>query len=151
MDAKKYDRYMLTSRRVIAIVNGVLSFSFFSRSFYQILAMIGFYRLPNIPIQVHAFIALHTSHCNGILFSLQGDDDVHFTILLCFTLWDYVPTVLLITTVTSRVLGDNSYYTNSILQSYSSMLNRDNSRSNVNMLYTSRSRSGDKGKRNRSK
>jgi hypothetical protein len=36
----------------MAIVNGVLIFSFISRALYQFIAIFGIYHLPNIPIQV---------------------------------------------------------------------------------------------------
>jgi hypothetical protein len=36
---------------------------------------------------------------------LQGDEDVSPWVFLSFELWDYIPTILLVLTVTSRSLG----------------------------------------------
>ena len=36
---------------------------------------------------------------------LQGNQDVSVLILLCFLVWDYLPTLLLVVTITSKALG----------------------------------------------
>lgn len=122
MDSKQYQRYMISSRTSIAIVNGLLILSFLSRTFYQFGALLDLFHLPNIP--------------------LQGNEDVHYSIVVVFIVWDYLPTLLLISTVTSRVFGDNTYYANSILQlSWIS--------NSVGRMYPGKNRSGDKNKRAR--
>ena len=40
----------------------------------------------------------------------QGTDDVSFAILFVFIIWDYIPTTLLVITITSKSLG--KYYSN---------------------------------------
>lgn len=100
MDNIQYKRYMISSRSLISVVNGILAFSFLTRGLYQLVSIFGLLRLPNIP--------------------LQNDEDVHYIILICFALWDYIPVILVITTVTSRAIGNNAYYSNSILQASSS-------------------------------
>eukprot|EP01038_Epipyxis_sp_PR26KG_P004118 gene4118-5871_t len=82
MDKSRYQMVFITSPVVLDVVNAVLVVSFASRSLYQILAIFECYILPNIP--------------------LQGDGDVPFVIFLFFELWDYLPTILLIMTISSR-------------------------------------------------
>ena len=38
--------------------------------------------------------------------SPQGSDDVSFAILFVFIVWDYIPTTLLVITITSKSLGE---------------------------------------------
>jgi len=82
LDKQLYDRHFITSREVLAVVNAILVLSFFSRSVYQLLALFHLYTLPTI--------------------RLQGSADVPVIIFVVHEFWNYVPTVLLIVTITSR-------------------------------------------------
>ena len=81
-DIKSHEQFIISSQTNLVIVNVFLVLSFFSRAAYQIEAIYHIHRLPDIP--------------------LQGDDDVSLTTFICFEIWDYIPTILLLMTVTSR-------------------------------------------------
>lgn len=61
---------------------------------------------------LHKTFFHHTSlsNSNHLTFTpvtdcMQGNDDVSFAILFAFMVWDYIPTTLLIVTITSKQLG----------------------------------------------
>jgi len=85
LEERQYSRYFTAPRQVLNAVNTTLFVSFLSRGLCQLLALFGLFLLPQIP--------------------LQGDEDVSFSVFFCFELWDYLPTILLVLTVTSRSLG----------------------------------------------
>lgn len=85
LDKTQYDRFFAISPAALTLVNAVLVVSFFTRGVYQFLSLYSHYALPSIPI--------------------QGSDDIDLVIVVVFLLWDYLPTVLLIVTVTSRHVG----------------------------------------------
>ena len=92
-----HERYLISSPKILAAVNTILVVSFLSRGVYQLITLFKVFFLPDIP--------------------LQGTEDVSIWTLLFFMVWDYVPTVLLVVTVTSKVMGNNnrrgvSYQTN---------------------------------------
>lgn len=118
LDIKQIERYMLSSKKIIDIVNLILIFSFLSRSIYQLGAIFDIYILSNV--------------------ELSSFKDVDVSILLCCIVWDYLPTFLLVYTITSRAIGNNTYYSNSIV--YSSMWSLMSSTGSLN----SRNRSGDR-------
>ena len=85
LDKTQYDRFFAITPNVLNIVNTILVISFFTRGLYQFISVYSQYSFPSIPI--------------------EGSDDVDFIIVIIFLLWDYIPTTLLIVTVTSRHLG----------------------------------------------
>ena len=116
MDNMQYQRYMITSRSLITLVNGILATSFFSRGLYQLLSMFDILKLPNIPLQVKDNFENFPSYPNVVFFCLfQNDEDVSIAIVICFAVWDYIPVILLLLTVTSRAIGNNAN-SNSILK-----------------------------------
>ena len=85
LDERQYGRFFNAPRQVLNVVNLTLFVSFLSRGLYQIGAVFGLSLMPQIP--------------------LQGDEDVSPAVFLSFMLWEYVPTILLVLSVTSRTLG----------------------------------------------
>jgi len=85
LEDRQYARFFNAPKQVLNVVNATLLVSFLSRGLYQFGTVFGLFLLPQIP--------------------LQGDEDVSAIVFFCFELWDYVPTVLLVLTVTSRSLG----------------------------------------------
>ena len=71
-----------------AVVNATLALAFLSKGLYQIGAMFQYYLLPDIP--------------------LQGSKDIDILDLLTFEVWEYIPTMLLVLTVTSKSVGGSS-------------------------------------------
>ena len=53
-----------------------------------------------------------SSYCFFYFHFLQGTDDVSFAILFVFIIWDYIPTTLLVITITSKSLGKYKSATN---------------------------------------
>lgn len=120
----RYSRYLSCSQEVMFYVNCVLVASFASRSLYQILAIFDVSTLPDVPLSVSdclrggflfdasALVSTHT--INPLHFFLlhpsssQVDGDCPLIVFLFFELWDYIPTILLITTVTSRSVSDDT-------------------------------------------
>eukprot|EP01032_Pedospumella_encystans_P011738 gene11738-13628_t len=84
----RYERFLACSQETMFYVNCVLVASFASRSLYQVLAMLDISTLPDVPLSV--------------------DGDCPLVVFLFFELWDYVPTILLITTVTSSSISDDT-------------------------------------------
>ena len=93
-DVKSHEQFIISNQRNLAIVNVFLVLSFFSRAMYQIRAIHHTYLLPDIP--------------------LQGDDDVSLTTFICFEIWDYIPTILLLMTVTSKSIVKHNNFTATI-------------------------------------
>lgn len=85
LNVPQYRRFFAAPQAVLNAVNTTLFISFLSRGVYQFGTVFGMYILPQIP--------------------LQGDEDVSPLVFFCFELWDYVPTTLLILTVTARTVG----------------------------------------------
>ena len=82
-DSKSHhEQFIISNQTHLGIVNIFLVLSFLSRGVYQLRALQHNYLLPDIP--------------------LQGDDDVSLTTFICFEIWDYIPTILLLMTVTSK-------------------------------------------------
>jgi len=73
----------------MAIVNIFLVFSFFTKSFYQLLAAFHLYILPSLP--------------------LRDNGDIPVVIFIVFIIWDYLPTILLIMTIASRPVRSSSF------------------------------------------
>ena len=88
LDPRLHERYLISSPKILAAVNTILVVSFLSRGVYQLITLLKVFFLPDIP--------------------LQGTEDVSIWTLLFFMVWDYVPTVLLVVTVTSKVMGNNN-------------------------------------------
>jgi hypothetical protein len=85
LERQQYSRFFNAPQEVLNAVNLTLFVSFLSRGLYQLGTVFLIYVLPEIP--------------------LQGDEDVSPWVFLSFELWDYIPTILLVLTVTSRSLG----------------------------------------------
>jgi len=81
----KYKMYFRFPIETLKVVNGFLATSFLSRGVYILATLLGVGGLPAIP--------------------LQNDKDIGIWVALFFTAWDYVPTVLLVLTLT-RPIGD---------------------------------------------
>lgn len=88
LDQKIHERFLISSPKLLAGVNIVLFLSFLTRGMYQIGAIFFDYFLPDIP--------------------LQGTSDIKFQIFLAFVVWDYLPTILLVCTITSKSIGTSS-------------------------------------------
>eukprot|EP00600_Ochromonadales_sp_CCMP1393_P012628 CAMPEP_0175015982 /NCGR_PEP_ID=MMETSP0005-20121125/11521_1 /TAXON_ID=420556 /ORGANISM="Ochromonas sp., Strain CCMP1393" /LENGTH=261 /DNA_ID=CAMNT_0016273099 /DNA_START=321 /DNA_END=1102 /DNA_ORIENTATION=+ len=84
----RYDRYFGSSPFVMTIVNCILIVAFFCRGLYQLMAACRFYILPDVP--------------------LLAKKDVPLVVFLLFELWDYIPTILVIATITSRSVGSDA-------------------------------------------
>lgn len=85
LDKNYYDCHFLLSPKMMLGLNIVLVLCFLTKGFYQFGAIFETYFLPDIP--------------------LQGSSDVDLTILLTFELWEYIPTLLLVLSVTSKSMG----------------------------------------------
>lgn len=88
LDSQQYMRFLITSPEWIGILNCILFISFASRGIYQIFAIFDICQLPSIP--------------------LLGSEDIGFTIFICFEMWYVIPTVLLVTTLTGKSIGQGS-------------------------------------------
>ncbi len=82
---QQYSQYFTAPVLVTNGVNAALTLCFFTRGLYILGTLLGLALLPAIP--------------------LQRDDDVALSVLICFEVWDYIPTLLLLLSVTSRPLG----------------------------------------------
>lgn len=82
LDEKTHERFLTTSPQYLFYVNIVLFTSFISKGLYQIGAIFHQYILPDI--------------------ALQNDEDITFSTFLCFELWEYLPTILLILNITGK-------------------------------------------------
>ena len=82
LDKKTHERFLTTSPQYLLYVNIVLFTSFLSKGLYQIGAIFHKYILPDI--------------------ALQNDEDITFSTFLCFELWEYLPTILLILSITGK-------------------------------------------------
>eukprot|EP01041_Mallomonas_annulata_P015679 gene15679-33129_t len=80
----QYLRFVISSRRALAIINTILVLSFLSRGIYQILSITMGVRIhfPELP--------------------LQREEDVSLLLFVLFMFWDYIPLTLIIMTVTSH-------------------------------------------------
>jgi hypothetical protein len=85
--AAHYVQFFLMEPRYVSMVCYVLFCSFLSEGIYEILATLEI--LTNTTVD------------------LSGHSDVSALVFTCFTFWDYVPTVLLVSTLTNRRLGGN--------------------------------------------
>lgn len=85
LPSNQYAQYFTSSQEVVNIVNIFLTISFFTRGVYVLLSFFGIAVLPAIP--------------------LQGNEDVSCIVLFFFEIWDYLPTILLVLTVTARPIG----------------------------------------------
>lgn len=89
LEHTQYKRFFTAPQQVLNAVNLTLFVSFLTRGLYQLGTVFSLYVLPPIP--------------------LQGEDDVSFWVFFCFEIWDYIPTILLILTVTSRSVGSGTH------------------------------------------
>jgi hypothetical protein len=89
----------MSSPRMLAAVNTMLFVSFLSRGAYTFETMFHVYLLPDIPI--------------------RADKDIPFVVFLCFLLWDYIPTTLIVVIITSRSLGNTGGRTRRLFSSNS--------------------------------
>ncbi len=85
MPASTYKQYFNNNITFMNFVNSCLLFCFLSRAIYILCTLYGFRLLPAIP--------------------LQGHDDIHWSLFLFFEIWDYIPTTLLVLSVTSVPMG----------------------------------------------
>ena len=90
-DKKNHEQFIISNQNHLDAVNVFLVLSFLSRGVYNLRALQHNYLLPDIP--------------------LQGDGDVSLTTFICFEIWDYIPTILLLLmTVTSKsIVKHNSF------------------------------------------
>jgi hypothetical protein len=88
VDPRLHERYLISSPTLLAGVNAALVVSFLSRGLYQLLSIFRVCMLPDVP--------------------LEGQDDVSIVIVLCFLLWDYLPALLVVATITSTTLGNGT-------------------------------------------
>ena len=125
MDEKTFCRHFLTSKTVINYVNSVLILSFITRSLYQLAAIFDLVLLPDIP--------------------LQGYEDIDFVIVIFFTLWDYIPTILIIITITSRAIGNtkDKPLTNSVRKNKKPSKRLSGSKSGISNSSSKRQQSGE--------
>lgn len=86
IDDQTYKRVLSLPRETMEKVNAVLVASFATRAIYQLFAMNTFYILPDIALEAS-----------------QGD--IPFSIFLATEFWIYLPTTLIISTITSRSFG----------------------------------------------
>lgn len=82
LDEQHMMRFMISSPKLIGVLNIILFVSFSSRGVYQILAMFDIFQLPSIP--------------------LLGSQDLSISDVICFEMWYIIPTILLITTLTGK-------------------------------------------------
>lgn len=85
LEKSYYDCHFLLSPKMMLIMNIILVLCFLTKGAYQFGAIFGTYFLPDIP--------------------LQGSSDVNLAILITFELWEYIPTLLLVLSVTSKSMG----------------------------------------------
>jgi hypothetical protein len=88
MDKNQYYQFLTTPPEIMSVVNIFLVTAFASRAFYQIMAMNELMILPDVP--------------------LEDSGDVPMSIFIAFELWIYVPTILVVTNLTSRTMGNIS-------------------------------------------
>ena len=88
LDSQQYMRFLVTSPEWIGVLNCILFISFASRGIYQLFAIFDICQLPNIP--------------------LLGSEDIGLIIFICFEMWYVIPTVLLVTTLTGKSIGQGS-------------------------------------------
>ncbi len=93
----RYRMYFRLDSTLLVRVNIFLTLSFLSRGLY-ILGTLFDWTLPAIP--------------------LQNDEDIDWVVGLCYMLWDYVPTILLVMTLTSPIGAKNDATLNSSSQRY---------------------------------
>lgn len=82
---QQYSQHFTAPLILMNTVNAVLTVCFTTRGLYLFGTLLGLDMLPAIP--------------------LQYDQDVALSVLFCFELWDYIPILLLLLSVTSRPLG----------------------------------------------
>jgi len=85
LEKSYYDCHFLLSPKMMFVMNVILVLCFLTKGAYQFGAIFETYFLPDIP--------------------LQGSSDVDVAILLTFELWEYIPTLLLVLSVTSKSMG----------------------------------------------
>jgi hypothetical protein len=98
---QQYAQHFTAPPFLMNILNAVLTICFGTRGLYLLGTLLGFDVLPAIP--------------------LQADEDVTLRVLFCFELWDYIPILLLLLSVTSRPLGSGSGVFGSSLPGYQSV------------------------------
>ncbi len=87
IDDQTYKRVLSLSRETMGNVNNVLVACFATRAIYQLFAMNAIFILPDIALE-----------------SSQGD--IPLIVFLATIFWIYLPTMLIIHTITSRSFGN---------------------------------------------
>ncbi|CAM9338077.1 unnamed protein product, partial [Chrysoparadoxa australica] len=82
LEAWQNHRYLIYQPRVLAALNSLLFTVFLSKGCYQLVATMGIWYLPDIP--------------------LQKNEDIDALTFCAFVVWDYLPTVLLLLCVHQR-------------------------------------------------
>ena len=85
LDSQQWMRFLISSPYWIGVLNAILCISFASRGLYELFAIFNIFELPDIP--------------------LLATQDLSISDFVCFEMWYIVPTVLLITTLTGKSLG----------------------------------------------
>lgn len=98
---QQYSQHFTAPLILMNTVNAVLTICFTTRGLYLFGSLLGLDMLPAIP--------------------LQYDQDIALSVLFCFELWDYIPILLLLLSVTSRPIGSGSL----TLHGYSSIEDTD--------------------------
>jgi hypothetical protein len=89
IDHHDYKRVLSLPRETMGLVNAVLVCCFATRALYQIFALSFVYILPDIPLEAS-----------------QGD--ITFSVFCATEIWIYLPTMLIISTITSRTTGQQA-------------------------------------------
>ncbi len=92
MEAK---RFLIDRPRQLIVVNAILLLTFAVRTVYEIINIYGLWYLPDMP--------------------LTNSQDLGFESAFCFIAWDYVPIVLLVTTITQPTSGSFAQRTGSFI------------------------------------
>jgi len=115
LDRKTHERLLTSSPQMLALVNIVLFSSFLSRGCYQIKAI------------------FYDDTVHNMNIPLQGTSDVDLAIFCSFELWEYIPTILLVLTLTTKTIGSNasSKLSSSSFKTVKSKADRSNDKINI--------------------
>jgi len=80
MPAMQFRQYFRMPAEILTKINTFLCVSFCTRGLYVLGTLLGMHALPAIPLQV--------------------DNDVNWKVAMCFMLWEYIPTLLLVFSLT---------------------------------------------------
>lgn len=114
LDKKTHERLLTSSPHMLAVINIILFVSFLSRGCYQIEAI------------------FYDDTIHNMNIPLQGSSDINWTIFISFELWEYIPTILLVLTLTTKTIGTTSHkLSSSSFKKLQSEVDRINDRINV--------------------